>query len=79
MANYVSLRTNFFVDEYRVPKYRGSCSPIEELNEEEVVIVAIFDYDDDNDCDYSNIGLKNDFSNLASCITDSEVDSKDRI
>lgn len=70
----MSPRTNFFVDEYRVPKYMGPCSIIEESEEEGVDNVDIFDNIDDGDD-----GLENNFSDLESYVIDSEMDPKDKI
>lgn len=62
MPNHVSLWNNFFVDEYRVPKYKGTCSLVEESEEEKdekeegVDIIDVFkDEDDGDDNNDSNI------------------------
>lgn len=54
MVNHTSPWSNFFVNEYRVPEYKGPCFSYEdwekdEKDDEEVVIVSDDDKEVDND------------------------------
>lgn len=75
MVGYTLPQSSFFVDEFKVPEYRGSLSPEEESEKEEDLEFDIVDVsnDDDNEND-SDWRSENDFSDPESYITNNEVD-----
>lgn len=80
IANRTFPRSYFFFDQYRVPKCQGSQSQYEELEEEEYNEKVIIVFDDDEDAnDESDKDLGEESSKPESCVTDSELDPKDKI